>query len=82
MCANAIKAELAVLVIDARLACKKLKLAPPEHCNTLRQTSTLHGGMTAGRALVPTNPYFLPLCARLLFFILLARQEVLSRAMG
>lgn len=66
MCANVLKAERQSPWLMLHV---KLKLAPPEHCNTLHLTTTTYPEMTVGRAPIPINPYF-PLCsAHLLFFL-------------
>lgn len=55
LCASVLKAERQSPWLMLHV---KLKLAPPEHCNTLHLTTTACPEMTAGRAPIPINPYF------------------------
>ncbi len=66
LCASVLKAERQSPWLMLHV---KLKLAPPEHCNTLRLTTTTCPEMTAGRAPIPINPYFPLYCAHLHSFL-------------
>lgn len=65
-CASVLKAERQSRWLMLHV---KLKLAPPEHCNTLHLMTTTCPEMTAGCAPIPINPYFPLYSAHLLSFL-------------